>query len=203
MLSRFMTRREQFILAFLALSLAAGSVAMILKSDEPVDEAHVIRMATGVPPRASIIVAFEGAVREPGLYDFLDGDRVDDGIREAGGLSEDADPSLINLAARLMDGTTLTVPKNGDTEFNIPSSYLKEFVGESDVADQRNTDSRININTATQAMLETLPGVGPTYSSAILEFRAKRPFQSIEDLKNVDGIGPKRYEALKDLVTVQ
>jgi competence protein ComEA len=204
MLSRLMTRREQFILAFLALSIALGSLALILKADEPaVDSLQSQSFPQVTETRSSIVVALEGAVAQPGVYDFADGDRVEDAIQKAGGLLEGADVSLINRAARLMDGTTLTIPQKDDQGINISQSYLKEHAKSQNTPPQSDGTNRININTATQAILETLPGVGPTYATAILTYRSERPFQSIEDLKKVEGVGPKRYEALKDLITVQ
>ena len=201
MLSRFMTRREQFILAFLALSIALGSVALIFKSAKSVEDTYPIQERQ--EPRSSIVVAVEGAVNQPGVYDFSDGDRVEDALLKGGGLLEDADVSSINRAARLMDSTTLTIPKKGDQEINVLSIYLKDYSTNAKTPNEFGAAGRININEASKEILKTLPGVGETYAAAIIGYRSAHPFQSIEELKKVQGFGSKRYEVLKDLITVQ
>jgi len=197
-----MTRREQFILAFFASSIVFGCAVLFLSSGNSDGEIYSIENPAE-QGRSSVVVAIEGAVVAPGVYDFSEGDRVEDAILRAGGLTEDSDISLFNRAARLMDGSTLTIVRKGETEIYNLSVYLRDKPGfEKGKTSVRDPD-RINLNSASQVMLETLPGVGATYASAIIEYRESHLFQSIEELKKVSGFGPKRYEALKDLITVQ
>ena len=172
---------------------------------------------------ASLYVHVSGAVHAPGLYVLHPDARVVDAVAAAGGLADDADaadvralhralhaafgkqlalPPLalalfaddadaagVNLARPVSDGEQLVVPRVGEA---AP-------VGPAGVA----ADGRVNLNTADQAALDTLPGVGPAIAGRIIEWRdANGRFASVDDLLSVSGIGPKMLESLRDLVTV-
>jgi competence protein ComEA len=108
---------------------------------------------------------------------------VEAAIQAAGGLSSGAETESINQAAILEDGQQVNVPGNIDTSEII--------VG------------RVNINTATAVELDGLPGIGPTISQAIIDYRLKNgPFQFIQDIQNVPGIGPATFDKIKDYITV-
>jgi competence protein ComEA len=144
--------------------------------------------------KRKIFVHVGGAVRRPGLYALADGARVNDAVRAAGGVLEDADLDALNLAARVRDGDKILVPAEGEGEGgpDPPGSQGAGMQG-----------SLINLNTATAGDLENLPGIGPALAQRILDFREKNGgFRTVEDLLEVPGIGSKKFEELRDLVTV-
>ena len=135
--------------------------------------------------KGEIYVHVLGAVVAPGLYELHEGDRAVDAVAAAGGFAEGADETQLNLARVLVDGEQIVVPLLGEV---VPAEA---------------GDGRVNLNTADQAQLETLPRVGPALAQRILDWReANGRFSAIEDLLGVTGIGDKTYEGLKDLVTV-
>lgn len=142
-----------------------------------------------------VTVHVAGAVRSPGVYSLPAGSRAIDGVQAAGGMSADADPDRVNLAAVLSDGQRLYVPKAGEADplgaspANVDGTSLP--VGP------------IDLNTATAEELETLPGVGPATAAAIVAYRDRHgPFASVDELGEVSGIGPSKLAAIRDLVTV-
>ncbi len=119
-------------------------------------------------------------------------------IELAGGATEQADLSKINLAAKLVDGCKLYVPNINEQSENINNnSGIIIDVG-------NGAQSKVNINTAGQSELETLVGIGPSIASKIIEYREKKgKFKKIEDLKNVTGIGAEKFNSIKDSVVVK
>ncbi|HEU0205105.1 MAG TPA: helix-hairpin-helix domain-containing protein [Pseudolysinimonas sp.] len=139
---------------------------------------------------AVIYVHILGQVNRPGLYALHDGDRAVDVVAAAGGLTPSADPAALNLARFLSDGEQIIVPAVGQA---VPASG-----GGAGTA----IPGKVNINTADEPTLETLPRVGPAMAARILAWRAANGrFTAIEDLMSVSGIGEKTFEGLKDLVT--
>jgi len=137
------------------------------------------------------VVAVSGLVHEPGLVRLPPGARVADAIEAAGGVLPDADLDHLNLARKVTDGELITV--------GIPPPP-----GESgSPAGGPETGAKVNLNTATQAELETLPGIGPALAQRILDYRTEHgAFGSIAELREVSGIGEVRFAELRDLVTV-
>ena len=150
------------------------------------------------PPTASpIVVHVVGAVPRPGVYEFPKGARVRDAIDAAGGLLTDADITFINLAALLEDGQQLDIPYIGGGTPIAPAATEGPATGVPSNGDL------VNINTATLTQLDALPGIGPTIAQRIIDYRTEHgPFQSINDLMYVSGIGPTTFEKLKNLITV-
>lgn len=156
-----------------------------------------------VPDEFVIDVA--GAVREPGPVPVPADGRVEDAIRAAGGFRADADPERVDRAALLSDGQRVYVPARGQTDIPVvvgPSGGTGSpaagaagpSVGEA---------APVNVNTAEEAELVTLPGVGPATAQAILDHRRTNgPFGSVDDLLGVKGIGPAKLETLRPHVTV-
>src|SRR5919109_2199395 len=134
----------------------------------------------------TIYVHVGGAVRRPGLYRLEDGARVDDAIRAAGGVLEDANLDALNLAAKVKDGDKILVPsKNGQGE-------TQAAAGDSGAAAARG--GLVNLNTATVADLDTLPGIGPALAQRIISYREQHGgFRKLEDLLDVPGIGPAKF----------
>lgn len=172
-----------------AVGLAGGYGVSARSRPEPVR----LEAATPEPggTDGTVFVHVAGAVVAPGVYRFLEGARVDDAVRAAGGITAEADLDGINLAARLSDGDKITIPVRG-----APGSGGAATSGS-------DGSGKVNLNTATAAELETLPGIGPALAQRIVAHREQRgPFRTVKDLLKVSGIGPKKFEGLEDLVTV-
>lgn len=144
----------------------------------------------------NVMVDIKGSVNMPGVYVASSGERVIDLVKRAGGLTADAAEELVNFAMYVEDEMVIYIPAKGaDGEVQLESMSM---VGTSD------TGGKININKASQAELETLSGIGPAKATAIIEYREKSgPFEKIEDLMSVSGIGEKTFEKLADQITVK
>ncbi|MCL2461506.1 MAG: helix-hairpin-helix domain-containing protein [Defluviitaleaceae bacterium] len=158
--------------------------------------------AAAAPPAESlangkVTVYITGEVVNPGVYEVDAGSRVNDVLNLAGGGAGDADLTRINLATIVADGMQITVPKaGGDETAPAPISTAQG-------PEETLSDGPVNINTADEALLETLPGVGPATAKDIIDYRTSHgAFKKIEDIMNVSGIGEKKFEKLKDLITV-
>lgn len=160
-------------------------------------------LVTPSPPPLTVHIV--GAVEEPGVYALPSGSRLDDLVRLAGGLSEDADVERVNLADYLRDAQQVHIPRRGSTPPPAPTPLGGAPEGvRAAPGGVAISGGLINLNTASQAELETLPGIGPAYAQNIIAYReAHGPFQRLEDLLEVSGIGPTRYAQLKDLVTIE
>lgn len=146
-----------------------------------------------------ILVHVAGAVQKPGLYELESDARINDVLAAAGGLSEEANREWfsknINLAQKVSDGVKLYVPFSGETGVAQYETGAGLVMGEQ--------NGLVNINTASQAELETLPKIGPATAQKIINYRQQHDsFQSIEELTQVSGIGDKTLEDLRNLVTV-
>ncbi|WP_261647537.1 ComEA family DNA-binding protein [Curtobacterium sp. C2H10] len=151
-----------------------------------------------------------GAVARPGIVTLPGGRRVSDAVERAGGARDDADLARLNLARVLVDGERLYVPKAGETD--IPAAL--EGSGGSggsgagagsagDGGAGSAVDAVVDLNTADQTLLETLPGIGPSLAGRILAWRDEHGrFAAVEDLLDVSGIGDVRFAELRDRVRV-
>ena len=144
---------------------------------------------SGRPP--TVVVAVTGKVRIPGVYTLPAGARVADAVQAAGGLNPDADPGSVNLARRLNDGEQVAV--GGAAPAGAPAAP----------AGSPAPGAPVNLNTATVEQLDTLPGVGPVLAQRIVDYRTQHGgFRSVDDLRQVDGVGDARFKQLKPRVTV-
>jgi len=140
-----------------------------------------------------------GSVKDPDVYEMEDGERVVDLLEKAGGPKDEACLDVVNLAQILIDGQRIYIPSNeeitsGSTLFFSSNDYLDNNSLEAVV---------ININRATCQELESLPGIGEVIAKNIVDYREKYGlFTKEEDLKNVKGIGEKKYETIKDMITI-
>ena len=154
----------------------------------------------------SIIVYICGAVKESKVITLPEDSRISDAIDAVGGLTDDADLTNINLAYILEDGEKIYIPKKGE-ELQNEASIVSSSVQGSSYSNYSATSTKsnkININKATQTELETIPGVGPSTALKIIEYREQNgKFSSIEDIKNVSGIGDAKYKKMKDYITVK
>lgn len=229
MLSRLLTRREQAVIVFLAAALTLGSVTLYIYKirqapSEPVivvpdevatpDQSDSESVASDEKVVEEVVVSITGAVRVPGVYTLPLGARINELIAEAGGKLTNSDTSNINLAAKLIDGTTLNVPYTSDREDGLvetqfptsPAYAINQAPGSAAGAQGSTTATTgglIDLNHASQAQLESLPGIGPKYAQEIIRYRTAQPFRQVDELINVSGIGPKRFETLRGLVTVR
>ncbi|WBB57643.1 ComEA family DNA-binding protein [Verrucosispora sp. WMMD573] len=146
-----------------------------------------------------LVVAVAGKVRRPGLVRLAAGARVADALHAAGGALPGVDVAMLNPARRISDGELILVGVPAP-----PGAAVGAGSGAGPAPDGGpGTVGRVNLNTATSAQLETLPGVGPVLAQRIVEYRDQHGgFRSVGDLRQVTGIGDARYEQLKDLVTV-
>jgi competence protein ComEA len=144
-----------------------------------------------------LVVHVAGSVVAPGIHDLTAGARVVDAIEAAGGLTPDADVARINLAARVTDGERVYVLAAGEAA--PPVAVGATPAGGSSAG----APGLVDINTADAIALESLPGVGPATSAAILEHRARiGAFTSVDQLLDVPGIGEAKLAAVRDLVTL-
>ena len=170
--------------------LSAGLILLVCRSGS--DTAVLLRP----PPTSSPIkVDVDGAVAVPGVYSLPAGSRVEDAVIAAGGLQDNAYRGAVNLAEILEDGMHLYIP------VRITASSLEGQIDHNE-SSSGNPAGVVNINFASQEILESLPGIGPVTAEAIISFRSERPFSRIEDLQKVTGIGPATFEKLKDRITV-
>ena len=148
---------------------------------------------------AEVVVQVAGAINQPGVYHLADGSRVTDLITAAGGPAADADLQAMALAARLVDGQRVQVPHQGEVLPSTATGAAPAAAAGSGVTPA----APIDLNTATEADLDALPGVGPTTARAIVAYReAHGLFHQVDDLTDVQGIGPARLDALRELVKV-
>ena len=162
----------------------------------------------------NIIVHVSGAVNKEGIVELAPNSRISDAIDQAEGLKENADTKEINLAFKLEDGMKIYIPtigENNNIENEESSNYITSSGGivqaqeeNIEINSDQKTSQKININTATQTELETLPGIGPSTSTKIINYREENgKFQTIEEIKEVSGIGDAKYENIKDLISVK
>ena len=148
-----------------------------------------------------IMVHLEGAVAKPALYKLKEGDRLADAIKAAGGLTEKADQQKVNLAMKLQDGTQVYIAAKDEEDTKATTGNI---VPVSSVGGQTNgqNQEKININQASPEELTQLKGIGEAIAGRIIAYRQQNgPFKSIEEIKNVKGIGDKKFEQIKDSIT--
>ena len=152
-----------------------------------------------------------GEVKNPGVVKVKQGSRIEDIIEAAGGLTENADITNVNLAFEVEDGMKIRIPSNdeyNENEGNIIEHYITQDSGKGVIVSEdkssENLSLVININTANETELEQLPGIGASIAGRIIDYRNKNgKFKAIEDIKNVTGIGETKFEKIKDLIKVK
>ena len=163
-----------------------------------------------------IMVYITGEVKNPVIYELEENSRIKDVIEKAGGLKETADITDINLATILQDEDKITIPTKDKTmeekqnteriQSNKQSKTTEKSQNTTSISTNttgKNQNTKVNINTATQTELETLPGIGPSTASKIVSYRKENgKFKSIEEIKKVNGIGESKYKKIKELIKV-
>lgn len=166
------------------IGLIIGGVILLVVS--PPGKSEMILLPTREADVVTVYIS--GEVKNPGIYSFPSGSRVNDAILKAGGFASQANSEAVNLAMKLEDEDRITIPEKDSK--GSPSS-------------EPNQKGLININTASADVLDQLPGVGQVKAETIVEFRTKNgPFLSIDDIKNVPGIGPEIFNQIKNQITI-
>ena len=221
-----LSRSEQLIVLFLVgvilVGVAVASVRKYLGNKEGSRFLTTENISSPGERNSSqeIIIHITGAVKKPGVYQIKKGTRVFEAIKIAGGAKKEALLDILNLAKPVEDGSKIVIPHKFDVEafrrkllsYGPEHVYTTEELrlayGEFEKEAQEkkkpkpgiSEKGKININTASQAQLESLPSIGPKRADAII---AHRPYQSSEELTRIHGFGPKTYKALKDKITVE
>jgi competence protein ComEA len=188
------------IMSIVIITLA--SFGYIIMDQGKEDEKIFVKEANMVKPETSqksdtqknsdVYIDIKGQVAKPGVYILKSDNRIQDVINLAGGFLSDAETKSVNLAQKLTDEMVIYVPKKGEIESNVvPTS-------------QQGSVEKLNINSADVADFDSLPGIGPSKAKNIIEFRdSQGGFKSIEELKEVNGIGESTFEKLKDLIDIK
>ena len=147
-------------------------------------------------PARETVVHVAGAVRHPGVYRLRRGDRVEDAVRRAGGVTARGDANAVNLAAPVQDGVQVVVPARAAQTASAAPAPAAAGVGTASAP-----TAAVDLNSATAEQLDTLDGVGPATAAKILDYRRQHGgFRSVDDLGQIAGIGPKKLAALRGKV---
>ena len=151
--------------------------------------------------QGDIYVDICGEVVSPGVYQIASGTRLFEVIAQAGGLTADADINVINQAEAVYDGQKIRILSYEETSQGVQTAT--DPSGGQGGSQGSSSDGKVNINRADAAALQTIPGIGPSKAERIIDYRnTAGPFQSIEDIKNVSGIGNKTFESIREYLTV-
>ncbi len=190
------SKRGYLILSLVYAAILGGVLLWRQPAPAPIEIMQPTPRPTATP--AHIVVHVSGAVTNPGVYTLLEGSRVNDALQAAGGLLAEADQDALNLATALSDGQRLHVPVPGEAP---PSAAPAAPASGGPVAQPAGP---LDINSASAAELESLPGIGAVLAQRIVEDRlANGPYASVDDLVRVRGIGPGILEDIRPLVTVR
>ena len=138
-----------------------------------------------------VFVDISGCVKHPGVYEVSQSSRVFEVIEKAGGVTKDADTSSINQAEPVTDGQKI----------NVPDKSIKTIQESTAGSEQQASDGKVSINTADSEELQKIPGIGPVTAEKIISYRENNgSFKSIDDIKNVSGIGEKTFEKMKSMI---
>ncbi|MBO4898002.1 MAG: ComEA family DNA-binding protein [Clostridia bacterium] len=166
---------------FTAAVIGVGAVHAVKKANA---EREILKALNESAGTGTVVVDIKGAVKNEGVYELPRGSRLSDAAEAAGGFTDDADRERLNLAAPLEDGEGITVPSVS--------------------AQEDSANGKININTASKAELASLPGIGEVTAQRIVEYRDEKGlFTSLEQLKNIKGLGDKTFRELENLITLE
>ncbi|HEY6202447.1 MAG TPA: helix-hairpin-helix domain-containing protein [Candidatus Limnocylindria bacterium] len=171
-------------------AVAAGAFVLVARARTPAPVPVEVVEATPEPtPPPLIVVDVEGAVARPGVVRLASGARVADALAAAGGTTPDADPAALNKASTLRDGARVYVPRYGETP---PAGSVGS-----------ESERKIDINHATPAELESLPGIGPSTAARIVRARELRAFAKVEELQTRGLVTGRVLSDIRDLVTTR
>ncbi len=192
-----------FIIYYIYNNLMKTDTNFISSLDNDLDNTNITENnSLDSQSTSNIIVYVCGCVKENKNVILKDGSRISDAIDAAGGLTEEADLTNINLAYILEDGEKIYIPQKG--EIIIDSNNNTSPISSSFSKSISSKNSKTNINKATQAELELISGIGPSTALKIINYRKENGnFKKIEDIKNVPGIGDAKFNQIKDYITVK
>lgn len=174
----------------------------IIPSDEEGTQNVNISIKENPNEDSICIIHVAGAVKTPGVYQLSADKRIVDAVKIAGDGLENADFDVINLAAHIFDGQKIYIPFVSENveglthENGLPIKQSSQY-------NRSYSNNLLNLNQVTSKDLENLPGIGPVLAKSILEYRTNNGFfKNIEDIMNVPGIGEKRFEIIKEYITV-
>lgn len=156
----------------------------------------------------TIIVHVSGAVQKEGVVELEENSRVEDAIEKAGGFKENAYTKDVNLAYKLEDGMKIYIPtidekENTKITTEVGTEVENNYDGLANTNEEKLVSKKVNINTANKEELDTLPGIGPSTAEKIISYRKENgKFKSIEEIKDVSGIGDSKYENIKDMIDI-
>ena len=213
----FTTKQKIIIISIIIVLIIVGIYVYNIRFSEDINEntnenqlntSFVENILEKDDKNKEIIVHITEAVKKNGIVKLKDGARIYDAIEMAGGSTDDADLSKINLAYVLEDGQKVYIPKIGEiNQENAEEEYITfEYGNNKNIIQDYNKggNEKVNINIANQTELETLPGIGTATAEKIIDYRNKNgKFSRIEDIQNVKGIGNAKYENIKESICVK
>jgi competence protein ComEA len=192
-MNQWLEQHRTLVLGAVGVLIVVGVLAVLVRWRPP--EPITIEPPAPTATPAPIRVYVSGAVLHANVYDLSPDSIAQDALAAAGGASDDANLDAINLARPLADGDQVYVPHVGEAVTPIPQEGGQAVPA---------AGGPVNINTADQAALESLPGIGPALAQRVIDYReANGPFASIEDIQNVSGVGPSTFEGFRDLIVAQ
>lgn len=183
--------------------VSGNSPIMNLIEEEPTKAAETSseQLDQSVPSEpTTIVVDIQGAVKYPGVYSLVEGDRLIDAINAAGGYLPDAHTKMLNHAMKVRDEFFIYVPREGE---EVASPVTEGLHIQQENTSVRIDDETVNINLANMQELMTIPGIGPSKATAILQYREENgPFRTVDEIMEVSGIGQKTFEKLEAYISV-
>ena len=183
-----MDRRFATVIVLGCAVVVAAGAALFLRADEERPVVEAVVDPTPVPTPQTLVVDVVGAIAHPGVVRLPAGSRVLDALLAAGGMTGDADLFALNKAALLRDGMRIYVPRPGEA---IPAGGGGPG------------DAKVNLNAASAAELDGLPGIGPATAAAIVRSRTAKPFMRVDELQTRGLLSPRAFAELRDLVSVR
>lgn len=199
---------------YIVRTVRGGSETVVVTSQpartQPKESGSTVNAASGQPAESvrTVQVYICGAVRNPGVYSVIAGSILNDVVEKAGGFNADAAVTSLNLVYEINSNMSFYIPtvKEAGNDNSAGTDVIRgkdSFIwGAEGSGSQTKSSGKVNINTADQATLQTLPGIGEVTAKSIIEYRSKNPFKSVNDLKKVSGIGESKFERVKDYITV-
>ncbi|WP_130806571.1 helix-hairpin-helix domain-containing protein [Senegalia massiliensis] len=204
------TRKEQIVILILVV-LVIGIIGfnLIFKNKneiiyEEIEDEHIVE-DTEVENEddkkyeEEIVIHISGAVNKSGIFTLKSNSRVNDAVLAAGGLTDEADIDRINLAKKINDEEKIHIYKIGEEQLTQDTNTSTNI---NDLDSTEENLEKVNINTADITLLESLPGIGKIKANNIIEYRKNSNFKNIEDIMNVDGIGEKTFQNIKNKLTI-
>lgn len=203
-------KNKKFVIFIGLIIFMLGGIFYYVKNDNKVSEDVVLvtkKVSSTKVSNKKMYVDIKGSVKNPGVYEFKENDRVIDAINYAGGLNKYANTSNINLSQKLSSEMVIYVFSNKEIEDGSKASSCSTICGVNVIevnncVDENNSSDKVNINNATLEELMTLTGIGESKAKNIIAYREKEKFKTIEDIKNISGIGDALFEKIKDRIVV-